>query len=78
MSKLKLPPRFKIYHNVSEDYYFIKERFLLFFYKTRCWALGAVLPQGRYSSVEEAISRIDLILTIENDTPDEIELVKEV
>jgi hypothetical protein len=31
---IKLPPRFKIFHNVSEDYYFIKERFYFFFYRS--------------------------------------------
>jgi hypothetical protein len=78
--KIKLPPRFKIYHNVSEDYYFIKERFCFFWYKTRMTISGGeYYTVDRYTTLEGAEAKIDFILFCEKQfkTPDEIELVKE-
>jgi len=73
-------PRFKIYYNVSEDYYFIKERFCLFFYRLRMTLNGHdYYTVNRFSSLAEAEAYIETTLMLENqaNTPDEIKLVKE-
>jgi hypothetical protein len=94
---MKLPPRFKIFHNVSEDYYFIEERFCFFWYireqanrelQRFVWQKLSMTLENlppylyKYSSLEEAESKIKLILEYENKflthkNPDEIKLVKE-
>ena len=78
---IKLPPRFKIFHNVSEDYYFIKERFLFFFFFTHKHSVGYETEAIKtYESLWEAESEIVCTLEIEkiNRTPDLIALVKEI
>jgi hypothetical protein len=89
--KFKLPPRFKIFHNVSEDYFFIKERFCLFWYlseKTPRYIQVAFFRHQKikefprhayqYATLEEAESKIQFILYNEKpQPPDEIKLVKE-
>lgn len=77
---IKLPPRFKIFHNVSEDYYFIKERFCFFWYRTMTTLTGyEYYTADRYASLEEAEAKIQFILLCEKESqiPDEIKLVKE-
>lgn len=76
----KLPPRFKIFHNVSEDYYFIKERFCFFLYVSEqatrdvqafIWRKQKIkfknLPKHltRYSTLQEAEAKIQFILEYE-------------
>lgn len=78
---MKLPLRFKIFYNVSEDYYFIKERFCFFWYVSEQSArVIKDLPQHltRYSTIQEAEAKIQFILEYEkqSSTPDEIKLVK--
>ena len=78
--KFRLPPRFKIYHNVSEDYYFIKERFCFFWYKTIMTLSGyEYYTVVRYKSLDRAEEIVQWILGMEEQakTPDEIKLVKE-
>lgn len=78
--KFKLPPRFKIFHNVSEDYYFIKERLCFFWYKTMMTLSGyEYYTLDRYASLEAAEAEIQSILLQEKQSkiPDEIKLVKE-
>ena len=76
----KLPPRFKIFHNVSEDYYFIKERFCFFWYITEKRDIGYGVPTeiARYPTIEEAESTIEWVLEAEKQSsiPDKIKLVK--
>jgi hypothetical protein len=88
---IKLPPRFKIFHNVSEDYYFIKQRFLFFWYvleKTSKYVQAAFFKHQeikkfpnhvfQYTTLEEAEAKIQFILYNEKpQSPDEIKLVKE-
>lgn len=77
LMKFKLPPRFKIFHNVSEDYYFIKERFCFFWYlrektgrelQSFIWRKQKMkiesLPQHvtKYDTLEEAKSKINFLL----------------
>jgi hypothetical protein len=78
--KFKLPPRFKIFHNVPEDYYFIKERFYLFWYRTMKTLTGyEYYSIDRYASLEEAEEKIQFILLCEKESqiPETIKLVKE-
>lgn len=78
--KFKLPPRFKIFHNISEDYYFIKERFCFFWYITMKTLSGyEYYTVDRYASLEAAEAEIQSILLLEKESqiPDKIELVKE-
>jgi hypothetical protein len=75
----ELPPRFKIYHNISEDYYFIKERFWLFWYKTISESVGYDTDKIRtFSSLDYAEAYIGFVLEYEKQSkiPDEIKLVK--
>jgi hypothetical protein len=78
---IKLPPRFKIFHNVSEDYYFIKERFCFFWYRTERDIIGydGSTVITHYESVEAAETAINQWLRNEKQSkiPDEIKLVKE-
>ena len=77
---IKLPPRFKIFHNVSEDYFFIKERFCFFWYRTRMELTGYdYYTIQSFSSLAKAEAYIELILGCEKQSkiPDTIKLVKE-
>jgi hypothetical protein len=73
-------PRFKIYHNISEDYYFIKERLCFFWYRTMMTLSGyEYYTVDRFGSLAEAEKYIKDILGYEKQSkiPDEIKLVKE-
>ena len=78
---MKLPPRFKIYHNVSEDYYFIKERFCFFWYRTEkeVVAYDGSTADNQYSSLGNAEAKVQFLLEYEKQSkiPDKIKLVKE-
>lgn len=73
-------PRFKIYHNVSEDYYFIKERFCFFWWKTITESVGYDTDKIKtFSSLDYAEAYIRYVLEYEEQSkiPDTIKLVKE-
>jgi hypothetical protein len=73
-------PRFQIYHNASEDYYFIKEKVFLFWYSTLMTLTSYdYYTVSRFESLAMAEAYIEVILMSENQskTPDEIKLVKE-
>jgi hypothetical protein len=77
---IKLSPRFKIYHNISEDYYFIKERFCFFWYRTMRTLSGyEYYTVDRFGSLADAEKYIEDNLEYEEQSkiPDEIKLVKE-
>jgi hypothetical protein len=77
---IRLPPRFKIFHNVSEDYYFIKERIYFFWYRTMMTLAGyEYYTIDKYASLEEAEAKIQFIFLCEkqSQTPETIKLVKE-
>jgi hypothetical protein len=73
-------PRFKIYHNASEDYYFIKEKVFLFWYSPLMTYTGHdYYTVSRFESLAMAEAYIEVILMCEKQskTPDKIDLVKE-
>jgi hypothetical protein len=79
--KLKLPSRFQIFHNVSEDYFFIRIRHYLFWYRDyETWQIlcGGSLSEHKhlvkFATVKAAETAIQKYLQLE--TPDKIKLVK--
>jgi hypothetical protein len=77
---IKLPPRFKIFHNVSEDYYLVYQRFYLFWYIAERRDVGYdAMEVIRHATLEEAETYISQLLEHEKQSkiPDEIKLVKE-
>jgi hypothetical protein len=73
-------PRFKIYYNASEDYYFIKEKVFLFWYSTLMTLTSHdYYTVSRFESLAMAEAYIEVILMCEKQskTPDKIDLVKE-